>query len=98
MRQSRGMLAKNIQQKTQAFLHRTITVTELRLYSYIDYCVKNPAQCWGYTKLNTDERNVLDILMSEKYLIYSPDEIIITKEFYHFIQDILADSYVTKWL
>lgn len=95
---NRGMLTEELQQKSQAFLKRHITIPELRLYPYIDYCIKNACQGWDYTKLNEKEMKILTMLMQEHHIVHSPEKIIISREFYDFIQDILAISYVTEFL
>ena len=36
----RGMLTEDVQHMAKKFLRREISVEELRLYPYIDYCIK----------------------------------------------------------
>ena len=95
---NRGMLSEKLQQKSQAFLKRCITIPELRLYPYIDYCIKNACQGWDYANLNEKEMIILAMLMKEHHIAYSPEKIIISREFYNFIQDIMAISYVEQFL
>ena len=94
----RGILTDNIQKKAKEFLKREITVKELRLYPYIDYSIKNNCQGWSFTKITPEEKEILDRLMDEKHLVYSPEKIIISRQFYDYMQNILALSYVEEFL
>jgi hypothetical protein len=76
----RGMLTSSIQEKSQYFLHRPISQKELRLYPYIDYCIKNNCQGWGYNKLDMDEMNILTQLYEEHHIVYSPERIMVTRD------------------
>lgn len=98
LRFSRGMLTDKIQERCRSFLGRDITQTELRLYPYIDHSIKNMCQGWSYNKINKAELDILYNLYKERHLIYSPEKITVTREFYDFIQDILAQSYVGYFL
>ncbi len=49
----RGMLTEDVQHMAKKFLRREISVEELRLYPYIDYCIKN-GQGWSYEKINPE--------------------------------------------
>lgn len=93
----RGVLTEEIQSKAKAFLNREISVKELRLYPYIDFLVKNDFR--GYTsKLDWEEREILENLSEEGHLIYSEEKIVLARDFYDFIEDILAESYVGEFL
>ena len=94
----RGVLTNKIQTKARAFLQREISQKELRLYPYIDYCIKNGCQGWSYSKIDEEEIKILNRLLSEGCIIYSPEKIIVTRIFYNFMQDILAMSYVEEFL
>lgn len=93
----RGVLTEEIQNKAKAFLNREISVKELRLYPYIDYLIKNDCNGWS-NKVDWQEKDILDKLYEEKHLVYTVEKIIVTREFYDFIQDILALSYVGEFL
>lgn len=92
--EQRGMLTDVAQKKAMAFLGEEITVKELRLYPYLDYCWKNG----GYVdrrKLDEEEQDV--IIHREKqghlkreYGGYNTP----SRAFYDFVQDILAETYV----
>lgn len=94
MKSLRGCLTKEIKEKAEKYLGREFTVTELRLYPYIQYCVMNG----GYierSKINAEERDILRNLESEKNLIRGfSGQIYPTREFWMFLNDIMADTYV----
>lgn len=94
----RGILTTEIQNKANSFLKREISQKELRLYPYIDYSIKNGCQGWSYSKMDKEEIKILNRLYDERHIIYSPEKIIVTRNFYDFIQDILAISYVEEFL
>lgn len=94
----RGMLTDKIQEKAMKFLKREISQKELRLYPYIDYCLKNACQGWSYGKMDSKEMEILNKLYDEKHIIYSPEKIIVSREFYDYIQDVLAIGYVEDFL
>lgn len=94
----RGYITEQIQEKSKKFLGRQLSQKELRLYPYIDYCIKNACQGWDYEKINSDELDILDQLYKENHIIYSSEKIIVSRDFYNFIQDVLADSYVIEFI
>lgn len=93
----RGMLTEAVQHMAKKFLRREISVEELRLYPYIDYCIKN-GQGWSYEKINPEEVKILNKLDREEHIIYSPEKIMVSKPFYDYMQDVLAISYVQDFL
>lgn len=94
----RGMLTDKIQEKALIFLKREISQKELRLYPYIDYCLKNACQGWSYGKMDLEEIEILNKLYEEKQLIHSAERILVSREFYDFMQDILAIGYVEEFI
>lgn len=94
----RGVLTEEIKTKASEFLKRDITQKELRLYPYIDYCIKNTCQRWSYDKLDLDEIAILNKLYDEEHIVYSPEKIMVSRPFYDFMQDILAMSYVEEFV
>lgn len=90
----RGRLTETIQQKSKSFLGREITTKELRLYPYLDYCWKNGGKI-DPKKTDLDETLIIanlddaGLIRLEGYCEINP-----TREFYNFVQDILAESYV----
>lgn len=94
----RGIITDEIIEKSKLFLGREITQKELRLYPYIDYSIKNACQGWSYDKMDLEEIEILNKLYSENHLIYSPEKVIVSRKFYDFLQDILAESYVDEFI
>ena len=93
----RGVLTTEIQNKANSFLQREISQKELRLYPYIDYSIKNGCQGWSYSKMDEEEIKILNRLCDEGHIIYSSGKIIVTRNFYDFMQDILAVNYVDEF-
>ncbi|MBO5781045.1 MAG: hypothetical protein J6R08_01090 [Opitutales bacterium] len=92
----RGCLTPEIQQEAKSFLGREITVRELRLLPYIDYCLKN-SFCFDDSKINDEERVILKQWEESNYITYSwVAGISSTKEFYDFMQRILWLGYVER--
>lgn len=94
MKSERGCLTNETKEKAEKYLGREFTVKELRLYPYIQYCVMNG----GYidrNKISDEERDILRNLVNEKHLIrgYSA-RFYLTRDFWMFMNDILADTYV----
>lgn len=91
----RGMLAKELKEKAENYLGREFTQKELRLYPFIVYCMTNG----GYIprdKTNEEELEMLRTLEKEGRLKREyPARFFPTREFWHFMNDCLADSYVT---
>lgn len=94
----RGMLTDKIQAEAKNFLHREISQKELRLYPYIDYSIKNGCQGWSYEKLDTAEIKILNMLDKEQHICYSPEKVIVSHEFYDYMQKVLALGYVEEFL
>lgn len=94
----RGAITDKIIEKSKLFLGREITQKELRLYPYIDYSIKNSCQGWSYDKMDLEEIDILNKLYDEKHLIYSPEKVIVSRKFYDFLQDVLAESYVDEFI
>lgn len=61
----RGCLNSKVQKIAKGFLGREITTRELRLYPYIDYCIKNG----GFYKpeqINEDEVEILKKIVTRR--------------------------------
>ena len=91
---SRGMLTDEIQAIAKEYLGREITTKELRLYPYIDYCLKNGGHM-DRRKMDDEE---FDILLgydrkTQLKLDYQ-SYVSVSKEFYDYIQKVLWISYV----
>lgn len=94
MRYLRGYLTDDVREKAEAYLGRDFTTTELRLYPYIQYCVMNGGEI-DRSKISDDESTYLKYLIIEKHMIRRhPNSFYPTREFWMFMNDILADTYV----
>ena len=90
----RGMLTEALKNKAENYLGREFTQKELRLYPFIVYCVINGGRI-PREKINEQERKLLHLLMDEGRLKRNcPDYYYPTREFWSFMNDCLADSYV----
>ena len=91
----RGMLTSELKDSAEFSLGRPFTQDELRLYPYLSYCFLNKGKI-DYDKLNRDERLILYELVEQGYIIATEgDKIYPTRAFYDFMNDMLAESYVT---
>ena len=91
----RGQLTEEIQKVAKGFLDREIDTTELRLYPYLDYQMKNE-QRLDPNRLNKDDRNVLTVLRREGHIEGEASGLRMTKEFYDYINQILWLGYVVS--
>lgn len=89
----RGMLNQEIEEMAKQFLGREITTTELRLYPYLDYLMKNEQRI-DPNRINQEERNVLAILRQEGHIEGGASGLSMTKEFYDYINQVLWIGYV----
>lgn len=95
----RGVLTEEIRRFSEDFLHRKFTVTELRLYPYLDYCFKNGGTLI-LDKINQEDAAILRLLVDDEQLFVRPgkdaDTILLfpTEEFYEFVSKVLLMAYV----
>ncbi len=89
----RGVLTEKIQEIARARIGREITTTELKLYPYIDYVMKNN-QRLDISKINGEEREILSMLRKKGHIDGGASGLDITKEFYDYIQEVLWEGYV----
>ena len=89
----RGQLTDGIQGLAKGFLGREIDTTELRLYPYLDYQMKN-TQKLDPKCCNSDDRKVLKALRSEGHIEGGASGLSMTKEFYDYINQVLWLGYV----
>lgn len=90
---SRGILTNEIQAIAKEYLGREITTKELRLYPYIDYCLKNGGKIDIY-KIDDPEYEILLNYDENKLYLAFGGYIKVSKEFYDYIQKVLWLSYV----
>ena len=90
----RGQLTEKVQELAREYLGREISVIELRLYPFIDYCIKNG----GYMDRHKLSREEIDILHAydEDKCKRSQGYVYVSKDFYEYIQKVLWESYVEK--
>ena len=94
MKTGRGTLTKEIKEKAEKYLGREFTQKELRLYPYMQYCFMNDGRI-DRQHIDTEERDILYKLVDEHRLIREyPPYFVPTREFWAFMNDILADAYV----
>lgn len=89
----RGILTKEVQEISKDYLGREITTKELRLYPFIDYCIKNS----GYMDRKKVDNEELDILKSYGENKIKRDDggyVYVSKDFYDFMQKVLFEAYV----
>lgn len=89
----RGQLTEEINNMAKSFLGREITTTELRLYPYLDFVMKNE-QHIDPRKINAEETVILSTLRKEGHISGGASGMSMTKEFYDYIQGIIWLGYV----
>lgn len=90
---TRGCLNEEVQKIAKAFLKREITTTELRLYPYLDYLMKNEQRI-DPRRVNQEDREILQTLRTEGHIEGGASGLSMTKEFYDYINQVLWYSYV----
>lgn len=96
-KKQRGMLTDEVQSIAKSFLGREIDIRELRLYPYLDYCLKNNSE-WNLEQVKDVEVEKLNILQTEKHVMYGISYFRCTREFYDYLQNVLALSYVPDFI
>lgn len=95
----RGALTDEVQKLSNDFFGRDLSLDELHLFPYMDYCLKNFGR-YDPLKMNKSEVRIFQ-KYAEKYpqhFAFGIREIWISKEFYQFIQDVLWVAYVENKL
>lgn len=90
---NRGILNDVVKEKSLAFLGKEITKEEVRLYHYLDYVWKNDS-CIRLDKVDAEEISILTLRGAQGHLKIHGSYVYPTREFYDFVQDILAEAYV----
>ena len=94
MEKIRGCLNENLKIKAEKYLGREFTQEELRLYPYLVYCLTNGG-CIDRSAITLKERDIISLLESEGRIIREyPNYLYPTRDFWMFMNDCLADSYV----
>ena len=89
----RGELTKEVQEIAKKRIGREISLRELRLIPYIQYVMVNE-QKLDMEKINQEEREILSIWKNENYIEGGASGLLINKEFWDFICEVLFQSYV----
>lgn len=91
----RGFLKEEIQVIARRFFEREISIRELRLLPYIDFVIKNYQKIEiNKININQEERAIISEWRKKGYLEGGASELVITKEFYNVMQEILWLGYV----
>ena len=92
----RGMLTPQVQDVAEKQLGRPLKCTaELRLLPYLDYLMKNQQKI-DIRKINQEERELFQELKREGHVDGGACGLMMTKEFYDAIQQILWQGYVVQ--
>jgi len=91
----RGVLNQEAQKMAKKHFGREITTTELRLMSYIQYVMMN-GQAIDPRRINQDEREILSKWRKEEHISGGVSGLLITREFWDAINDILFVTYVKR--
>ena len=89
----RGVLTDEIQKLAKEFLNREIDTTELRLYPYLDYLMKNEQRIYP-RHCNQADKDILSVLRKEGHIEGGASGLSMTKEFYDYINQVLWFGYV----
>lgn len=91
----KGQLNEKIQELAKAFLGREITTTELRLYPYLDFVMKN-SQKIDQQKLNEADAEILQDLQLHNHIGIDWTKLTMTKKFYDYMNQVLWYGYVVR--
>lgn len=90
---NRGALTEAAQEYAKSQLGREITGEELRLYPYIDYCIKNDGNI-DRSSLSVKEEDLLRRILVHNGVEWTGNKINVTYWFYKYLQEILAMTYI----
>jgi hypothetical protein len=92
-RGSLSALSYETKRDARMILGHDITLRELRLLPYIDWCCKN--SCFHYERINMEEMAILKD-WEAKNLLRIGEMLHISQYFYTFMSRVLWDAYVEK--
>ena len=92
---TRGCLSQVVQATARGFLGREISVTELRLYPYLDFVMKNDQKI-DPNCCNQADRDVLAVLREEGHIEGGASGLSMTKGFYDYMNEVLWYTYVVR--
>lgn len=90
---NRGGLTKEVQRIAKEHIGREITQTELRLIPYIQ-CIMVNEQKLDPSKINSEERQIFMQWKKEGHCDGGMSGLLITKEFWDFMCEVLFEAYV----
>jgi len=90
---SRGILTEEVNKIAEDMIHRKITQVELRLIPYIQYAMVNEQKIEP-RRVNAEEREILAKWRKEGFIDGGAGGLLITKEFWDFMCEILFETYV----
>ena len=93
MEQKRGQLTENVKQIAKDLLGYEIDVVELRLFPYIQYVMTNDQKI-DPNKITPSERKILSKWRQKGYIEGGAAGLLITKEFWDIMCEIIFHSYV----
>lgn len=91
--QRRGQLTERIKKKSVELLGYEISLRELRLMPYVQYCVMN-SQNLDPNKVNQEERDILSKWRKAKYISGGAVDLEVSKKFWDVMSEILWLGYV----
>lgn len=93
MRQGRGQLTDRIKEKSKELMGYEISMRELRLMPYVQYCLLNSENI-NPRKVNQEEREILSRWRKAGYIEGGASGFGVTKEFWDIMSEILFLGYV----
>lgn len=97
----RGTFTPKVHELSEKLLGRQMTITELRLLPYLDNCIKDfniLKDTHFRSKVSDDEIEFIHWLEEQGHVLWQADKIMVTKEFYDFMKEVLWESYVELYL
>jgi hypothetical protein len=89
----RGMLTEKVQEKAKELLGIELTVLELRLMPYLQYCVMNTI---SLRRTSSEEMNILTEWQNKGWLTLDGGMAILTKDFWDAMHEILWIAYTNQ--
>lgn len=89
----RGTFTDEAKAKMEKFLGREASQAELWLYPYLQFQMMNEQRI-DPARLNPEDRKILSKLHKEGHIKGGTSGLVMTREFWDFINDILFDTYV----
>jgi hypothetical protein len=91
-----GMLTPEVEILGKSFLGKNLTLQELRLIPYLDYCTKN--RIFDPARINRDDQDIISGWEKRGFIYVSSSppngHVYIRRDFYNFMNEILWLAYV----